>query len=65
MAEVIVTRKFRLRNLNLSDDLPIYKDIVNNQIWQGLQLARDTFDNKSLVATKRFYKQLNNCVCKL
>ena len=65
MAEVIVTRKFRLRNLNLSDDLPIYKDLVNNQIQQGIQLPSHVFDKKSLVATKRYYKQINNCNCGL
>lgn len=62
MADVIVTRKFRLYDLNLGDDLPIYRDLVNNQIKQGLQLPFDVFKNKTLIATKRFYKQLSNCV---
>ena len=65
MVDVVVTRKFRLDNLNISEDLLIFRDLVNKQIMQGLQLPYDVFDNKSLISVKRFYTQVNNCSCGL
>ncbi len=62
MADVVVSRKFRLTDLNLAQEFDEFRDTVNDQTQQGLQLPYSTFDNKSLIAVKKFYKLLNNPV---
>ncbi len=68
MAQVLITRKFRLDNLNIPgiDDLFVqYRDLVNKQINLGLQLPSSVFDNDSLVSVKKFYRQLPKQQCDL
>jgi IS605 OrfB family transposase len=62
MADVVVSRKFRLRNLNLAQEFDIFRDTVNDQIRQGLQLPSSQFENKSLISVKKFYKNISNPV---
>lgn len=60
MANVVVSRKFRLHNLNLRDEFSEFTDIVNSQIIQGLQLPYTQFDDDTLVSVKKYYDQLNS-----
>lgn len=62
MVDVVVSRKFRLDNLNLTQEFDIFKDTVNDQICQGLQLPYTQFDNKSLISVKKYYKKISNSV---
>ena len=60
MVDVVVSRKFRLRDLNLAPEFDIFRDTVNDQILQGLQLPYTQFDNKSLISVKKYYMNINN-----
>lgn len=62
MADVVVSRKFRLTNLNLVHEFDIFRDTVNDQIRQGLQLPYSQFENKSLISVKKYYKNIYNAV---
>ncbi len=60
MADVVVSRKFRLTNLNLAQEFDEFRDTVNDQTQQALQLPYSVFEDKSLISVKKFYKNLNN-----
>ncbi len=66
MAQVVVTRRFRLNDLKFDDDLFVqYRAMVNDQIQQGIQLPYAVFERDSLVAVKKFYRQLSKYPCDL
>ena len=62
MVDVIVSRKFRLTDLNLIQEFDEFRDTVNDQTQQALQLPYSVFENKSLISVKKFYKLVNNPV---
>jgi IS605 OrfB family transposase len=64
--QVVISRKFRLHDIDIPASMfDQYKKIVNDQIKQGLKLPTHLFEKDSLVAVKRFYKELDNCKCGL
>ena len=66
MAQVVITRRFRLNDLQIDNELFVqYKNLVNDQIKQGLHLPYSVFDRDTLVSVKKFYRQLEKYPCEL
>ncbi len=58
MENVIVSRKFRIDDLDLSDEFHAFRDLANNQVQQALHLPYTSFEGNSLISVKRYSKLL-------